>query len=80
MENAERIMQNHIAGYRVLDKLGNGATSRVYLVKKEENGRVYALKHSLFPERLRTEAEILRELKHPRKFWNRRRNILRACC
>ena len=37
MENAERIMQNHIAGYRILDKLGNGATSRVYLVKKEEN-------------------------------------------
>lgn len=65
MENAERIMQNHIAGYRILDKLGNGATSRVYLVKKEENGRVYALKHSMFPERLRTEAEILRELKHP---------------
>lgn len=65
MESEERIMQNHIAGYRVLDKLGNGATSRVYLVKKEENGRVYALKHSMFPERLRTEAEILRELKNP---------------
>ncbi len=64
MENEERDMQNHIAGYRILNKLGIGATSRVYLVKKEADGKVYALKHSIFPERLQTEAEILRELKH----------------
>lgn len=52
-----------IAGYRILDELGAGATSRVYRVKKE--GSVYALKYSQFSKRLRDEAELLKELTHP---------------
>lgn len=66
MENIKRDMdREYIAGYRILEELGNGATSRVYRVKKEGEERVYALKYSVFSERLRAEAQILKGLRHP---------------
>lgn len=65
MEKTERDKAGkYMAGYRLLGEIGKGATSRVYRVQGAD-GKVYALKHSVFPGRLETEAEILRGLDHP---------------
>lgn len=54
-----------VAGYRILEELGSGATSRVYRVRNEETGQVYALKCSEHVRRLREEAAVLRSFQHP---------------
>lgn len=54
-----------VAGYRILEELGGGATSRVYRVRDEATGQVYVLKYSEHARRLRAEAGILRSFQHP---------------
>ncbi len=66
MENIKEYKpRRYMAGYEILEELGKGATSRVYRARKEGTGQIYALKCSGHIERLRAEAAVLKELKHP---------------
>lgn len=52
-------------GYQVLDKLGEGATAQVYLVRSPDDRKMYALKYSPHTDRLMAESAILGRLHHP---------------
>ncbi len=53
-----------IGGYRLLEKLGEGATAQVYRVSEPYGGKVYALKYSTHIDRLAAEAAVLKQLRH----------------
>jgi len=60
-------------GYDVIDMLGAGAGSRVYVVSEPQSGQIYALKHvtvrepkdDRFVTQLESEYEVGRQLSHP---------------
>jgi serine/threonine-protein kinase len=62
-----------IFGYEVIDHLGEGAGSRLYVVSKPKTGQLYALKHvqpkeekeQRFVDQLRTEFEVSKVFRHP---------------
>ena len=63
-------MAQRLLNYEVLEKLGQGARSTIYLVQDGETGRKYALKHVKredqkdirFIEQMESEFEISRQL------------------
>ncbi len=66
-------MGQRLLNYDVLDRLGEGARSTIYLVQDGETGRKYALKHVKredqkdirFIEQMESEFEISRQFNHP---------------
>ncbi|MCI9072488.1 MAG: serine/threonine protein kinase [Lachnospiraceae bacterium] len=54
-----------IGKYRLLAELGKGATARVFQVEQPEGKEVFALKYGSCKARLRAEAAILKQLRHP---------------
>ena len=62
-----------IFGYEVLDRLGDGAGSRLYVVSKPRTGQLYALKHvqpkdekeQRYVDQLRNEFEVSKVFRHP---------------
>lgn len=57
-------MKDNIAGYKLMEELGTGATARVYRVKDPAGGKLYALKYSTHTDRLLAEAAILKQMSH----------------
>lgn len=58
------VEKDNIGGYQLLKELGAGATGRVYRVREPDGGKVYALKYSMYTDRLTGEAAILKGLRH----------------
>jgi serine/threonine-protein kinase len=66
-------MPSKLFGYDVIDMLGTGAGSRVYVVSDPQSGQIYALKHvtvrgpkdDRYVTQLETEYEVGRQLSHP---------------
>ncbi|HRK32125.1 MAG TPA: serine/threonine-protein kinase [Tepidisphaeraceae bacterium] len=66
-------MGQRLLNYEVLERLGEGARSTIYLVQDPETGRKYALKHVKrddqkdirFIEQMESEFEISRQFNHP---------------
>jgi len=62
-----------IFGYEVIDRLGDGAGSQLYVVSKPRTGQLYALKHvqpkdekeQRFVDQLRNEFEVSKVFRHP---------------
>lgn len=64
MNIRKNIEKGSIGGYQLLGELGAGATAQVFRVREPDGGRVYALKYSMYADRLMGEAAILRQLRH----------------
>lgn len=66
-------MAQKLLHYDVMDRLGEGAGSTIYLVSDPATGQVYALKHVVreeskdirFVEQMEAEFELSRQFKHP---------------
>ena len=62
-----------VFGYDVIDRLGSGAGSALYVVSQPKTGQLYALKHVLpvtdkdqrYVEQLRNELEVSKNFRHP---------------
>lgn len=77
LETKRRVMSvtpQRIFGYEVIDRLGNGAGSSIYLVTHPTNRQVYALKHVerasekdiRFVEQLENEFAVGKKVRHPK--------------
>src|SRR5207237_3850026 len=72
-EKVGSFMAQKLLHYDVLERLGEGARSTIYLVRDPNTGREYALKHVLrtdpkdirFIEQMETEYAISRQFTHP---------------
>src|SRR5690348_10979639 len=70
--NAEALPKK-LFGYDVVDFLGEGAGSRIYVVSNPANNQLYALKHVIrkedkdirFVEQLEAEHEVSSKFRHP---------------
>lgn len=66
-------VQKAIFGYDVIDRLGEGAGSHLYVVSRAKTGQLYALKHVVpkddkeqrFVEQLRNEFAVSKMFRHP---------------
>ena len=66
-------MPKSLFGYDVIDHIGEGAGSLIYLVSRPNTGQVYALKHVTrktdkdvrFIEQLENEFEVSKQFAHP---------------
>jgi eukaryotic-like serine/threonine-protein kinase len=64
---------SNLFGYEVVDSLGEGAGSRIYVVTTPDSGQLYALKHVVrkaekdvrFQEQLENEFDVARRFNHP---------------
>ena len=56
--------KDSIGGYQLLEKLGAGATARVYRVREPDGGKEYALKCSTHTYKLTAEGAVLKQLRH----------------
>ncbi len=66
-------MPRHLFGYNVVEFLGEGAGSRIYVVTEPISNKLFALKHVIrkdekdirFVEQLEAEFEVSRQFRHP---------------
>src|SRR3712207_8910382 len=62
-----------VFGYSVIDRIGEGAHSNIYVVQDPKSKQVYALKHVIpkeekdlrFIEQLKNEHDVSRTFRHP---------------
>ena len=68
-----RPLPKAVFGYDVIDRIGEGAHSDIYVVREPKTGQVYALKHVIpkeekdlrFIDQLRNEHDVSRTFRHP---------------